>query len=177
MNLVRKKKKWNSNISSLQMKNPKWNYVLIVLIVLAVSLIGSYFTNIGISNGWYDTIKKPTWTPDGKVIGMVWSTIFVLSAIGTMLFWKKIKTSKPESQILIILLLLNAFLNVTWSYLFFVMNNLFLSTAEAGLIAFSTVFIIIKGYQFSKIGSYLFIPYALWVTFATFLNYTIYTLS
>ncbi|MFW6282568.1 MAG: TspO/MBR family protein [Minisyncoccales bacterium] len=156
-------------------KKLKINYLLIPIITVLVSYTGSIFTSMGISSGWYDLINKPTWTPPGSVIGIVWTIIFILSTISALIVWNKIERNKRFWRI-ILLFLINAALNVFWSFLFFAQNLIGLAVLEAALLAISVYILIYLIWPRSKLAAVLLIPYALWVSFATFLNYSIWVL-
>ncbi|WP_135551298.1 TspO/MBR family protein [Paenibacillus cymbidii] len=52
--------------------------VVFIIVVLSFSLSGLLFP---IDRQWYRTLKKPSWTPSGKVIGMIWAVLYVLIAL------------------------------------------------------------------------------------------------
>ena len=144
----------------------KANYVVIPLIVILTALLGSYFTNLGMD--WYDTEAiKPSITPMGWIIGLVWNVIFVLAIASAIIFWNKLK----KFSALIYLFILNAILNATWSFLFFTKQLVTVAFYEMIILELTTIAIIILGWKVSKTASLLLFPYVLWVGFATFLTY------
>lgn len=69
------------------------------------------------------------------------------------------------------------FLNILWSILFFYLQNPLLAFIE--IIVF-WIFILVTAYEFGKINKgagWLFLPYILRVTFAAVLNYSIMMLN
>lgn len=145
-------------------------YIVIPLITLLVSSIGSYITSNGM--GWYRTIRLPDWTPPGSVIGGVWTTIFILTTISVLLVWTKFpRTSR--FQWIIGLFILNAILNVGWSALFFGLHMMTAAAWEAGILAANVLVLIFLIWAGSRLAAGLLIPYFLWVCFATFLTATI----
>ena len=64
----------------------KLNYIIIPLIAFLTATIGSFFTGTGMD--WYETINLPEWTPPGYIIGIVWTIIFVLTAVSALFVWK-----------------------------------------------------------------------------------------
>jgi len=152
----------------------KLNYLIIPLVVIAVSVIGSFFTNSGME--WYDTINLPTFTPPGSVIGAAWTVIFILCAISVLIVWNKTKHDKVFRMIITIFAL-NAFLNVLWSMLFFNQQMIAASLTEIFILNVTTLALIILIWPRSKLASSLLIPYFAWVCFATFLLYNIWQLN
>jgi len=83
-------------------------------------LFGKLATNSGMS--WYNKLKLPKIAPPGYVIGMVWTFLFILMAIAVLLFWNK-PVANPNFNIIVVLLLLNAILNILWCVLFFTLHS------------------------------------------------------
>ncbi len=152
----------------------RFNYIVIFLLVFFVSFFGGRITSGGMD--WYKTIKLPSWTPDGSVIGMVWAFIFILYAISIILVWNS--GNKPNNFYWIVgLFILNALLNIFWSYLFFGVHSIYLATLEAGILGVSVLGLILIIWPFNKLAGFLLIPYVSWVGFATYLTYNIWLLN
>ncbi len=163
------------SIISIRLNNfMKLNYLIIPLITFLVSVTGSRLTSGGMD--WYKTIKLPAWTPPGSVIGFVWTTIFILSTISALIVWNKFSRNKRFAWI-IGLFLINAGLNVLWSFLFFNQHLIGWSVIEAGLLGLSVIGLIILIGPISRLAAWLLAPYAAWVSFATYLTYIIWTLN
>jgi len=152
----------------------KLNYIIIPLIVLATSLLGSLFTNKGME--WYNTLKLPSITPPGSVIGAVWTVIFILSAISAIIVWNKAKHDNIF-WIIIAIFIVNALLNALWSYLFFYQGLLLAPIIEMIVLNLTTLALIILIWPISKLASALLIPYFIWVSFATYLATTIWQIN
>ena len=67
-------------------------YIVPPIFYLLVSLAGRTFTSHGLLS-WYPSIAKPSFTPPGHVIAIVWTMICTLSAISVMHF---VNTAKSE---------------------------------------------------------------------------------
>lgn len=152
----------------------KPNYIIIPLITVLVSFIGNLFTDSGMD--WYRTLELPSFTPPGSVIGMVWTIIFILSTISALIVWNKINHNKLF-WLIIFLFLLNAFFNIFWSFLFFNQYLIGLSLIEMNVLNLTTILLIIVIWSKSKLASGLLVPYFTWVTFATYLAYSIWLLN
>ena len=148
-------------------------WIVIPLVTILTGFIGSQLTNIGLKD-WYFVINKPSWTPPGATIGLVWTIIYLLSAISAFIVYSK--GSKKIGDITT-LFLLNAFLNAFWSALFFVFHALDFAVLEAGALGLSVVALIINIWPISKVSSLLLVPYVAWVAFATYLTYTVSSLN
>jgi benzodiazapine receptor len=154
----------------------KPSYIIIPLITVLVSVIGSSFTSSGIGSGWYASIAKPAWTPPGSVIGAVWTTIFILTTISAILVWRK---AKRDSRFwwIIGLFIANALLNIFWSFLFFGRAMIGPAVWEAALLDATVIALVILIWRTSRIASLLLVPYAAWVAFATYLTYSVWRLN
>ena len=156
----------------------KLNYILIPLFTFVVAYGGSMLNSTGM--GWYETINKPTWTPPGMIIGLVWTVIFILATLSALRIWNK-KYTKVEryNHILwiMILFVVNGILNIEWSFLFFYMHNIYYAFIEAGILGLSVLVLTIVIWPVSKLGSALLFPYLGWVSFATYLTYVVYSIN
>jgi len=94
----------------------KPNYIIIPVITILTAAIGSWLTSGGMN--WYKTVNFPSWTPPGSVIGLVWTVIFILSAISALMVWNQAAHDNRLWWIAAIFIA-NAVLNILWSYLFF----------------------------------------------------------
>jgi translocator protein len=152
----------------------KFNYILIPIVVFLTAFIGSTLTDP--NSTWYKTLKLPSFAPPGYVIGIVWTVIFILCAISAIILWNKL----PHNTLfwwLIGIFIVNAVLNIGWSYLFFNQHQIFASIIEMIILEASTIAIIILAWPLSRLAAGLLLPYAAWVAFATFLAMNIYNLN
>lgn len=151
----------------------KANYVIIFAITFLVAAVGSYLTSKGMN--WYDTLTLPEIAPDGAFIGTVWTIIYFLSAVSAILFWNSER--RKNFELIAILFWVNAFLNVIWSFLFFTAHFLFLPIVEMILLNITNAALIYFLWNYRRVSAYLLFPYFIWVSFATYLAYLIYSLN
>lgn len=152
----------------------KFNYLIISFIVFAVAWAGNILTQKGMD--WYKTIRLPDWTPDGSVIGFVWTGIFILSALSLIIVWNRKKRNGAFWWI-ILLFTINAGLNLFWSELFFAHQKVGLAVVEAVFLEITVLSLIGLNSRFAPVASLLLVPYALWVGFAMYLNYIIWMMN
>jgi len=153
----------------------KPNYLIIPLVTVLVAVLGSSFTSAGVA-GWYKTIQLPSWTPPGSVIGAVWTTIFTLSTVAALILWNG-PHSKTRLPIIAGVFILNALLNVLWSWLFFSKHLLGLAIWEALALDATCIALVALAWPLSRLASALLMPYAAWVAFASFLTYNVWKLN
>lgn len=68
-------------------------------------------------------------------------------------------------------------LNALWSIVFFGMQQMGWAFVEIVALWISIVATIVLFHRHSKLAAWLLIPYILWVSFASFLNYTIWQMN
>jgi len=124
---------------------------------------------------WYNTLNKPFFTPPAKIFMPAWIILYIL-IFTSLILYMNVKTfeNKTPGYIAFIIQLI---LNLSWSPVFFGMNNIELSFAIIVLLLIAIIFTIIFFYRISKIAAMLLIPYLLWVIFATYLNFGIMKLN
>jgi len=152
----------------------KLNYFVIPLFVLLVSASGSSITQKGMD--WYRTLVLPSLAPPGYVIGIVWTIIFILTAISAILFWNQ-KPQPKHFTTIWLLFFVNGLLNVYWSALFFGQHMIFESIIEMILLNLVNLCLILLLYKDCRKSAMLLLPYLLWVGFATYLTFNIFQLN
>jgi len=150
------------------------NYFFIPLTAIAVAYFGGMITEKGMP--WYNTLNLPSIAPDGKLIGLAWTVIYVLATISALIVWNKLRQDK-SFKIIVSLFIANAFLNWFWTYLFFGLHLIAWSVLEMILLNLvNLVLIVILGKK-NLPASVLLVPYFLWVCFATYLAYSVLTIN
>src|SRR4030042_5396906 len=147
--------------------------VAAILITNAAGLLGSVFTtpNIG---GWYASIQKAAFTPPNWVFAPAWTTLFVLMGISLFLVWEK---DLKKNKIAVGIFVVQMTLNVLWSVLFFGMQNPFLAFVEIIALWIAILATIVLFYRVDRRAAWLLVPYIVWVSFAAFLNYSVWILN
>ena len=149
--------------------------LLNLLLPLLFGALGGLITK-GPVKTWYPGLAKPSFNPPNWLFPPVWSTLFILIGISSYLVWRKRAEIKQLSRTIAIYLI-QLILNLAWSFLFFYTHLIGAALAE---IIVLLVVIVINGVMFYKIdktAGLLFIPYFLWVSFATLLTYNIFILN
>ena len=149
----------------------------LLLCLLAMLLIGGlagFATSTSI-NGWYVTINKPSFNPPNYLFGPVWTTLYILMGVSLYLILQSDSSELRKKAITIFSIQL--FLNFFWSFIFFNFQMLGLAFAEIILMWISILTMIIVFYKINKTAAFLQIPYLLWVSFASVLNFAIWKLN
>lgn len=150
-----------------------WKLIVSVVVCQLAGGIGSLFTAPNIT-GWYGTLQKPSFNPPNWIFGPVWTTLFVLMGISLYLIWN---SKSPKKNIAITVFGVQLGLNVLWSVLFFGMQNPFLAFCEIILLWVAILASMILFWPIAKKTTWLLLPYILWVSFASILNFTLWQLN
>jgi benzodiazapine receptor len=144
-----------------------------IVICQLAGVIGSFFTVSSVST-WYVTLNKPFFNPPSWLFGPVWITLYFLMGISLYLIWNNVDKDTKSARIVFFVQL---GLNTLWSLLFFGLKSPFLAFIEIIVLWLFILLNILFFYQKSKAASYLLIPYFVWVSFASVLNFSIFYLN
>jgi tryptophan-rich sensory protein len=121
---------------------------------------------------WYSKLKKPTWAPPSWLFGPVWTVLYVLIFIS----FGKVFLMAIEREIPVIIILpfvLNLFFNFIFTSIQFGLKNNLLAALDIILVWSTLVWMMFIIFPFAPRIAYIQIPYLLWVTFATVLQFTV----
>lgn len=147
-----------------------------VVLSFAAAGIGGLFTAPAVKQGgWYYQIQKPSWTPPSWLFGPVWTALYLMMAVAAWLVWKQGGWAAQGGALG--LFLVQLVLNAAWSWLFFGLHS-----PSAGLVGIALLWIailltILAFFRVSPAAGWLMVPYLLWVSFASALNFTIWRLN
>ncbi|MBQ2864687.1 MAG: tryptophan-rich sensory protein [Clostridia bacterium] len=148
----------------------KTNIITNIIIIL-VAVLGSVFVNLGME--WYATLVKPTeWVPSA-VFGIVWTIIYVLTAI-TLFVWQK---NSKVPTLVYVLFIINGILNVLWCLVFFTLNQLLLGAIIILLNLIFAFWLIVQVYKNNWFYGLLIAIYPVWISIATSLNLATWILN
>ena len=150
-------------------------YVVSIAIALAVGLFSALLTRD--SMDIYSQLVTPPLAPPGWLFPVVWTVLYVLMGISAAIIWEQREEDPAVASSGLSAYALSLGFNFLWSILFFNCRWLLLSFFWLlGLLAL--IWITVYNYrQISRPAAYLQIPYALWVTFAGYLNFGIWFLN
>ncbi|MBT8304763.1 MAG: tryptophan-rich sensory protein [Bacteroidia bacterium] len=149
--------------------------LIAVAVCLFVGFLSGFATQSSVSD-WYADLNKPSFNPPNWIFGPVWTVLYVLMGIAAGIVWSKgfhhkwVKTAMYH-------FLFQLIFNAAWSLVFFGMR----SPAYALLIIIILLTLIILTMKWfrvvNKTAALLLVPYLLWVSFASILNYSIWQLN
>ncbi|MFA5049969.1 MAG: TspO/MBR family protein [Candidatus Micrarchaeia archaeon] len=146
--------------------------IIAILICQLAGIIGSIFTFDSVSL-WYPTLVKPSFTPPSWVFAPVWITLYTL--MGISLYW--IYNSKLKDKKAFYVFGGQLILNALWSIVFFGFHLIFVSFLIIVLLWILILLTMVLFYKVDKKAGIILIPYLLWVSLATLLNYYLWILN
>lgn len=152
-----------------------WIFIACIILVQLAGVLGSIFSVDSIES-WYSGLEKPSFNPPNWIFGPVWTALYFMIGISLFLFIIK-KGSRKEKRAGYWIFGVQLFLNAIWSIVFFGMHQIFLALIVIILLWISIFLNIPAFFRISKISAYLLVPYWLWVSFASVLNWAIWILN
>ena len=134
-------------------------FSVFIYVILAL-IIGSLASSNTADDVWYQTLIKSPLNPPGYVFGIVWPILYLLMSISAF------RTFNETKNLFLIQLLFNAL----WSWLFFAFQMPLVALLNIWLLIYLNIKINLKMFYIDKLSGLLFIPYVLWLFFASYLN-------
>ena len=142
-----------------------------IVLCFGAAAIGTFFP----PGEWYQSINKPTWNPPAWVFGPVWTTLYAMMAVAAWRVWRQGGFAQQRGPLGIFLLQLA--LNAAWSPLFFGLKQPGVAFAEIVLLWLAIAWTIAAFRRVQRVAAWLLVPYLAWVSFAAFLNGTLWRLN
>ena len=134
-------------------------FTLIVAVILAAA-IGSMASTSAGTDSWYLLLEKSDLNPPSYVFGIVWPILYILMMISAFLSYQKIFS----------IFIIQLFFNAAWSWLFFRFQMPLIALLDIYLLIAINIYILNLMYKENKLAFFLFIPYVIWISFASYLN-------
>jgi benzodiazapine receptor len=124
---------------------------------------------------FYGQLAQPSWAPPSSVFGPVWTILYALMAVAAWLVWCSggFRVHRNALFLFVSQLILNAL----WSWLFFAWHRGGWAFADIVLLWVLIAATINSFWRVRPLAGALLIPYLLWVSFASALNYSVWQLN
>jgi tryptophan-rich sensory protein len=143
--------------------------ILSIFITEGAGIFGSFATASSVKTWYVTEVVKSKLNPPSWLFAPVWTILFLLMGISLYLIWQK----KGD----LFWFWTQLILNTIWSFLFFGFRSPTWAFYEIIILWITILVTIIKFNKVDKLASKLLYPYLAWVSFATFLNYSIMVLN
>lgn len=121
----------------------------------------------------YNSLVQPPLAPPSILFPIMWSILYVLMGVSYGILDSNSLVDSSINSIYYWQL----FVNALWSIFFFVLKWRFFSFLWILLLLVLVIIMTIRFHKKNKVAGFLQIPYILWVSFATYLNFAIYLLN
>lgn len=145
-------------------------FLKLLACIIGVELIGSisgFFA--GDISTIYAQLNKPFLAPPGNIVGPIWIVLYAL--IGLALFLvldSKEARNKTRAYLLFAIQLI---LNFIWSIIFFGGSHFWIASFISLLLLISIIFSIREFRNISMGAVICFVPYLIWIIYATYLSF------
>lgn len=121
---------------------------------------------------WYDTLKKPRWTPSSKTIGLIWTLLYPLIAFSFGAVFVQCARGKLPAWIALPFAI-NLLANLLFTPILFGLKKLWLATMDISIVLGTIVWAMIVVWPYSHLIAIAQVPYGVWVTIASVLQVSI----
>ena len=157
------------------MKKQTRIYIISVAISLGVGIVSALLTrgNMNI----YEEVSTPPLSPPSFLFPVVWTVLFVLMGISAAMVLTTHISPLARRREALYVYGVSLFFNFFWSIIFFNLRAFLIAFVWLLVLLALIILTIVKYYRINKTAAYLQIPYAVWVTFAGYLNFGIWILN
>jgi translocator protein len=150
-------------------------FVIAICVSWGAGFVGSFFPRPAIDT-WYEVLVKPALNPPSWVFGPVWIALYTLMGVAAFLIWRRGFSEAGVKKALIVFVA-HLVLNALWSIVFFGLQSPGWALVNIILLWLAIIWTMKLFYKVSKPAAYLLVPYITWVSFAMYLNYSIWILN
>lgn len=146
---------------------------LSIIIAVAVCLLvgwASSLLNSSPIDTWYPMLEKSSFTPPNYVFPIVWGILYILIGVSVGLLYNVHNISKRP---LLLLFAAQLLLNMSWNFFFFYMQSPILGFVNLLILVILGIAYFIGTMWIKRSSALFFLPYLMWILFATYLNFYI----
>lgn len=146
--------------------------IAVLALFAAATAVTASFGAMFLPGTWYASLAKPSWTPPNWVFGPVWTALYVMIAAAGWLAWRAQGMGRAVAVWAAALVA-----NGLWSWLFFGSHQIAAALADILVLLALILVFIMSTWRSARWAALLFVPYLLWVTYATSLNTGIWLMN
>jgi tryptophan-rich sensory protein len=139
-----------------------------IVVTFCAPLVGIF----AMPDQWYAALNKPAWNPPPWIFGPVWSLLYLMMAVAAWLVWRREGWQKA-----LMLYFIQLTLNAAWTPIFFGAHEMGWALVEIIALWLAILLTLRSFLPISKPAAWLLAPYLAWVTFAAFLNFTLWRMN
>lgn len=142
-------------------------------IPLIVGALAGFLTNADVKE-FMMTAQKPIFMPPGWVFPIVWTILYALMGFSAYIIEN---TQSHRKNRALTIYYIQLFFNFAWSFIFFTFGNYLFSFIWIIALLILVLATILEFKMIKARAVYILIPYLIWVSFASVLNFSIYLLN
>ena len=135
------------------------NRISVFVFVFLTLIIGGFASSQSLDI-WYVSLVKSDLNPPGYIFGIVWPILYLMMSIAA---YRTFEITKNPFFIQLIF-------NAMWSWLFFFFQMPFMALINIWLLIYLNTVLTIKMYKLDKFSGLIYVPYVIWLLFASYLN-------
>lgn len=142
---------------------------------IGTCFLAATFGSLFEPGAWYETLNKPVWTPPNRIFPIVWPILYLMMAIAAWMIWKDFGFHEGREALKWFGIQLG--LNAAWSWIFFGEHLIGTALGEILLLWIAILFAIMLFWRKNKFAALMLVPYLLWISYASALNYSIFQMN
>lgn len=137
---------------------------LVVFLVVVIG-VGGLIGTLTAPGVWYEGLNKPFFNPPNTIFAPVWTVLYVAIALAGWRVW-----TIAAHSIAMKLWVAQLVLNWIWPPTFFTFQFLWPAFVVISAVLLTIIAFMVTVRHYDRASVWLFLPYLLWVGFATLLN-------
>lgn len=121
----------------------------------------------------YDKLKKPVFSLPNIVFTIVWILLYILMGVAAYKIYKKNRMGFNDNGAYFYYLV-QLMINFLWPFVFFTFRLYGISFVIIITLLILVIITTIRFFKVDKLAGYLMIPYIIWLSYASVLNYFIW---
>lgn len=142
------------------------------LFIVGVVGLGWLIGATNLPGTWYAQLSKPAVTPPNLAFPIAWTVLYIMIAVAG---WRTFRHEPTRPAI--VLWFAQLVLNFLWSPIMFTMHRIDIALVIIICLLIAILAYIVLEYKRDWPAAALFLPYAAWVSFATYLNAQLWRLN
>ncbi len=168
------------NTTSYRGRNARPNWIALLGFIASAVAAGALGALVSPARSasigaWYAGLSKPPWVVPNSWFGPVWGTLYVM--MGTAAWLVSRERYHRQQTVALGAYVVQLLLNAAWAPLFFGARNPGLGLFDIVALWLAVGWTIREFFSVQRAAALLLVPYFLWVSFATALNFSIWRLN
>ena len=148
--------------------------IICILIPLLVGGLSAFLT--GNSMESFSTLNKPSFVPPAWLFPVAWTVMYTLMGVSSYLILTSV-APKEDKESALKIYAIQLSVNFLWSIFFFNLEWYLFAFFWLLLLWGLVLVMLVRFYKINKTAAFINVPYIVWLTFATVLNFTIWLLN